>query len=161
MQQNAENKKQIREGFILQAWDFIRKNKDLDIVDRIDLYYNSDEEIKEAINAFKDYIMNETLSLNIIEKDNIEEKYISLYLLKCFLGDSFKICVDYEEIEYLDEINDEMTIGNVYYLPKLIISSTKEEIKKKDEITKLEKEKQLVRILKKHMNKESNIIGCF
>lgn len=29
MQQNAENKKQIREGFILQAWDFIRKNKDL------------------------------------------------------------------------------------------------------------------------------------
>ena len=71
-------KELINEGYareIVSKVQQIRKNKDLDIVDRIDLYYNSDEEIKEAINAFKDYIMNETLSLNIIEKDNIEEKY--------------------------------------------------------------------------------------
>ena len=71
-------KELINEGYareIVSKVQQIRKNKDLDIVDRIDLYYNSDAEVKEAINAFKDYIMNETLSLNIIEKDNIEEKY--------------------------------------------------------------------------------------
>jgi len=52
-----------------------RKNQNLDIVERINLYFSADDEIKEAIKNYKEYIMNETLSLDIKEKDNINDKY--------------------------------------------------------------------------------------
>ena len=52
-----------------------RKNQNLDIVERINLYFSADDEIKEAIKNYKEYIMNETLSLDIKEKDNINDKF--------------------------------------------------------------------------------------
>ena len=41
----------------------LRKNSGLDIADRIELYYNGDDEIKEAFSMFKDYIKDETLAV--------------------------------------------------------------------------------------------------
>ena len=48
----------------------MRKNKDFDIVDRIKLYYEKNQEFSDAIKDYIDMIKNETLSLEIIEKDN-------------------------------------------------------------------------------------------
>lgn len=53
----------------------IRKNKDFNVADRITLYYNGDEDIEKCIAKFSDYIKNETLSLEIVKKDNLQEKY--------------------------------------------------------------------------------------
>ena len=41
----------------------LRKTTGLDIADRIKLYYNGDDEIKEAFEMFKEYIMDETLAV--------------------------------------------------------------------------------------------------
>ena len=50
----------------------IRKEQDFNIVDRINMYYNADEEICEAIENFKKYIMSETLTVNLIKDESIE-----------------------------------------------------------------------------------------
>ena len=52
----------------------MRKNKDFDIVDRIKLYYEKNDEFKKSIKDYIDMIKNETLSLEIIEKDNDGEE---------------------------------------------------------------------------------------
>ena len=49
----------------------LRKEKDFNIVDRIRLYYKTDDEAKEAIQHFEEFIKNETLSLELIEKENL------------------------------------------------------------------------------------------
>ena len=48
----------------------MRKSKDFDIVDRIKLYYEKNDEFTKAIENFVEIIKNETLSLEIIEKEN-------------------------------------------------------------------------------------------
>lgn len=48
----------------------MRKNKDFDIVDRINLYYEKNDEFKESIKDYIEMIKNETLSLEITEKKN-------------------------------------------------------------------------------------------
>lgn len=53
----------------------LRKNKEFNVADRITLYYNGDEDIEKCIEQFAEYIKAETLSLEIIKKDNLEEKY--------------------------------------------------------------------------------------
>ena len=50
----------------------IRKEMDLNIVDRIDIDYSADDEIIDAINSFKEYIMNETLCVNLNVNENID-----------------------------------------------------------------------------------------
>ena len=68
----------INEGYareIVSKVQQIRKNKDLDIVERINLNFNADTEIEEAIEEYKEYIMNETLSLEINKKENLKENY--------------------------------------------------------------------------------------
>ena len=47
----------------------LRKTTGLEISDRIKLYYNGDDEIKETFNMFKKYIMDETLSI-VFEETN-------------------------------------------------------------------------------------------
>ena len=37
--------------------------------------YNGDEDIDLTVEKFNDYIKHETLSLDIVKKDNLEEKY--------------------------------------------------------------------------------------
>ncbi len=51
----------------------LRKNKDFNVADRITLYYNGDEEVDKCVNTFADYIKNETLSLEIVKKENLKE----------------------------------------------------------------------------------------
>ena len=46
----------------------LRKTKDFNIVDRIDIYYEADEKVVETFNKFEEYIKNETLAENIISK---------------------------------------------------------------------------------------------
>ena len=52
----------------------LRKERDFNIIDRITLYYNCDEEVEKAINNFNEFIKGETLSVEIIKKDNISNK---------------------------------------------------------------------------------------
>ena len=47
----------------------LRKTTGLEISDRIKLYYNGDDEVKETFNMFKKYIMDETLSI-LFEETN-------------------------------------------------------------------------------------------
>ena len=49
----------------------LRKTKEFDIADRITLYYNADDEVTEAIEEYKDMIMQETLSVDIVVKFNL------------------------------------------------------------------------------------------
>ncbi len=53
----------------------LRKEKDFDIADRINLLYNGDSKLDEVINNFNEYIKDETLSINIIKKDNLTTKF--------------------------------------------------------------------------------------
>ena len=46
----------------------LRKEKDFNIVDRINIYYSGDEAIKETIQLFEQFIKNETLAIEIIEE---------------------------------------------------------------------------------------------
>lgn len=50
----------------------MRKTMGLDIENRIELYYDGDDEIKEAVETFKDYIMEETLAV-VCDIDNSGE----------------------------------------------------------------------------------------
>ena len=43
----------------------IRKTNGFEIADRINLYYDGDNEIVEALEMFKDYIKEETLSVEV------------------------------------------------------------------------------------------------
>ena len=47
----------------------LRKTKDFNIVDRIDIYYEADSKVIETFTKFEEYIKNETLAENIIQKD--------------------------------------------------------------------------------------------
>ena len=49
----------------------LRKTKEFDIADRITLFYNADDEVTEAIEEYKDMIMQETLSVDIVVKFNL------------------------------------------------------------------------------------------
>ncbi|MBO5376690.1 MAG: isoleucine--tRNA ligase, partial [Bacilli bacterium] len=51
----------------------LRKNKDFEITDRIKIYYEENPTFKESIEGFLDTIMNETLAVEIVEKDNSGE----------------------------------------------------------------------------------------
>ena len=48
----------------------LRKTKDFNIVDRINLYYEHNDEFKNSIEDYIDMIKNETLSIEVVEKDN-------------------------------------------------------------------------------------------
>lgn len=55
----------ILEGFareVVSKVQNIRKTKDLDISDRIKLYYDGDDDILEALDKFSDYVKEETLA---------------------------------------------------------------------------------------------------
>ena len=53
----------------------LRKNKDFNIVDRIKIYYEKNKKFEKAIKDYIEMIKSETLSLEIIEKDNNGETY--------------------------------------------------------------------------------------
>ncbi len=53
----------------------MRKNKDLELTDRITIYYKADDKINDALEEYIDYIKKETLATKIIEKNGLEEEY--------------------------------------------------------------------------------------
>ena len=68
----------IKEGIareIVSKVQNLRKNNNFDIVDRINLYYNSNKDVECAIEKYKEFIMNETLSKQIIESKDIDEVF--------------------------------------------------------------------------------------
>lgn len=53
----------------------LRKTSNFEITDRITIYYHGDDKFKEALCKHLDYIKNETLADDIIEKENLSENY--------------------------------------------------------------------------------------
>ncbi|MDD2203600.1 MAG: isoleucine--tRNA ligase [Bacilli bacterium] len=53
----------------------MRKNNDFDVIDRIKIYYNGNDDIKRAIEKYNEFIKKETLAEEIIFQDNINEKF--------------------------------------------------------------------------------------
>ena len=50
----------------------IRKNNGYDIVDRINIYYSSNDEYAKNISNYIDFIKDETLAINVNREDNID-----------------------------------------------------------------------------------------
>ena len=48
----------------------LRKEKGFDIADRINLFYNGDEYFDEVLKDYEEYIKEETLTIELIKKDN-------------------------------------------------------------------------------------------
>ena len=68
----------INEGIVrelISKVQQLRKNKDFDIVDRINIYYEENNEFESAIKNFIDMIKSETLAIELIKKDNLTEIY--------------------------------------------------------------------------------------
>lgn len=66
----------IQEGLareLISKVQQMRKQKDFEMMDRIKIYVSADEDVQEAIGTHKDYIMKETLALEIIDtNDSLE-----------------------------------------------------------------------------------------
>ncbi len=68
----------IQEGIVrelISKVQQLRKNKDFEITDRITLYYQGPEEFVSAITPFMDLIKEETLALEVKEKEGLTESY--------------------------------------------------------------------------------------
>lgn len=66
----------INEGIareIVSKIQNLRKTSGFDITDRIEMVYNSCNEVKEALNVYKDYIMDEILAVSIDESNDAKE----------------------------------------------------------------------------------------
>jgi isoleucyl-tRNA synthetase len=51
----------------------MRKQKDFDMSDRIRIYYQADDAVSAAMEAHGDYIMKETLALELQKRDGLTE----------------------------------------------------------------------------------------
>ncbi len=68
----------LKEGFareVVSKIQNLRKEKDFDVSDRITLYYKGTKYFNEVLNDFEEFIKTETLTKNLIEKDNLEYTY--------------------------------------------------------------------------------------
>ena len=48
----------------------MRKNEDFEVTDNINIFFDGDEKMAQAIEAFQEYIMQETLALSIKRVDD-------------------------------------------------------------------------------------------
>ena len=65
----------INEGLareIVSKIQNLRKTSDFNITDRIDVKFSGPKEIKDAVKAFKKYIMSEVLALTFIEDESAD-----------------------------------------------------------------------------------------
>ena len=72
------NDELISEGIareIVSKVQNLRKEKDFEIENRIKLYYNGDSNIEKVFNDFENYIKDETLSVEIIKDEKLENSY--------------------------------------------------------------------------------------
>jgi isoleucyl-tRNA synthetase len=66
----------INEGLVrefVRRVQSLRKDADLDIADRINLYFSATDQLTDAIKAFEDYIKEETLSVKIVSGKNPQD----------------------------------------------------------------------------------------
>ncbi|HAY85999.1 MAG TPA: hypothetical protein DCY42_14130 [Chloroflexi bacterium] len=70
-----------------------RKQADLDIADRIKLYYQASERLAAAIQAHTDYIMGETLSVEMVAEAAPEGAIKNLELIS-FDGEEVSLGLD-------------------------------------------------------------------
>ena len=72
------NKDLINEGIareLISKIQQLRKNKDFNIVDRINIYYSHNDEFEEAIEEYRDMIMKDTLAEQIDERNDLTEEF--------------------------------------------------------------------------------------
>lgn len=72
------NKDLINEGIareLISKIQQLRKNKDFNIVDRINIYYSHNDEIEEAIEEYREMIMKDTLAEQIDERNDLTEEF--------------------------------------------------------------------------------------
>ena len=72
------NKDLINEGIareLISKIQQLRKNKDFNIVDKINIYYSHNDEIEEAIEEYRDMIMKDTLAEQIDERNDLTEEF--------------------------------------------------------------------------------------
>ena len=65
----------ILEGYareIIRKVQSLRKEADLNIIDKIKIYYDGPSEVDEAINNHLEYIKNETLAIEITKQENLD-----------------------------------------------------------------------------------------
>ena len=60
---------------IVRIVQSIRKEKDLVITDRINIYYNGNEKIEKTLDKYSEFIKNETLGLDIVKDSKVNDKY--------------------------------------------------------------------------------------
>ncbi|MGI6329846.1 MAG: isoleucine--tRNA ligase [Bacilli bacterium] len=62
----------------------LRKTYDFNVIDRINIYYDGNNEFENALNKHLDYVKKEALAIEVIKKDNLSKKYdlngIDVYL---------------------------------------------------------------------------------
>lgn len=71
------DQKLINEGIareIVSKVQNLRKTSGFDIADRINIIYSGPKEIEDALNEFKDYIMDEVLALSLVKGETSEEE---------------------------------------------------------------------------------------
>ena len=72
------NQDLINEGIareIVSKVQNLRKTSGFDITDRINMIYSAGKEIKDAVNQFKDYIMDEVLAVTLDESNEATEEF--------------------------------------------------------------------------------------
>jgi len=80
---------------------------------------------------------------------DVEDAYISKYLLSDFLGKDFRIDFDANVEEIIDDEDDDIIIGGIYYTPKMIIVGDLKTLSEK--YNKLQREKE---VLKRSLKKD-------
>jgi isoleucyl-tRNA synthetase len=70
---------------LVRAIQSLRKDQDYQLTDRINLIIHGNEELKEAINAFQDYLKDETLSETVEFSDHSQHHSISSGDVECTL----------------------------------------------------------------------------
>ena len=53
----------------------LRKQKDFDVADRIKLYYEENEKFKNVLDSFGQMIKDETLSTDLVQKENLSNEF--------------------------------------------------------------------------------------
>lgn len=60
---------------IIRKVQSIRKDLDLNITDKITVYYNGNDMIDKTINEHAEYIKNETLATALVKRENVSDKF--------------------------------------------------------------------------------------
>ena len=72
------SKELIHEGIVRELISKVqnmRKAKDFEITDRINLYYKGDKDFEDAIEEYREMIKKETLAVEFSKKENLEEMF--------------------------------------------------------------------------------------